>query len=147
MKMCTTRNGVKYLPISAQGLPASGGLTRLRRTCQPVVRLIYPPQAWPACRTSGGFTRSLFYQPLAGLSAGCVADWRVYPPSFGRTIFGKRRFCEEKCTPIIIRNADKALHSLPQGTLSNFFINAPFIELFSYLRASRFTLCICYLDI
>ena len=32
----------------------------------------------------------------------------------------------EKCKPIIIRNADKTVHLLPQGTLSTFCINAPF---------------------
>jgi hypothetical protein len=30
----------------------------------------------------------------------------------------------EECKPIIIRDANKAFHLLPQGTLSNFYTNA-----------------------
>jgi hypothetical protein len=37
------------------------------------------------------------------------------------------------------KSRGEAFHFLPQETLSNFCINAPFIELFSHLRASRFT--------
>jgi hypothetical protein len=33
--------------------------------------------------------------------------------------------CEEECKPVIIRDADKTLHLLPQGTLSNFCTNVP----------------------
>ena len=36
------------------------------------------------------------------------------------------RLLREKCIPIIIRNADKTFHLLPQGTLSNFCIKVPF---------------------
>jgi hypothetical protein len=35
----------------------------------------------------------------------------------------------EECKPIIIRDAGKALHLLPQGALSTFCINAPFHRL------------------
>jgi len=47
---------------------------------------------------------------MAGLPAVFLADWWVYPPSFWRTVLGKSGWCEEKCTPIIIRNADGARH-------------------------------------
>jgi hypothetical protein len=33
----------------------------------------------------------------------------------------------EKCKPIIIRDANKAFHFLPQGTLSNFCTKALFL--------------------
>jgi hypothetical protein len=56
------------------------------------------------------FIRHLFYPPWAGLSAGCVADWR--------TVFGKSS-CGEKFKPIITRD-NKDLHLVFQGTVSNF---------------------------
>jgi hypothetical protein len=45
-----------------------------------------------------------------GLSASCVADWR--------TVFGKNSCFEEKCKPIIICNADGALHFIFPGTFT-----------------------------
>jgi len=51
-------------------------------------------------------------QPWADLSAVCVAEWW--------TVLGKSGYCKEECKPIIIREAKKAFHLLPQGMLSNF---------------------------
>jgi len=38
--------------------------------------------------------------------------WRVYPPFLWRTGLGKSSCCEEKCKPIIVCDADVALHFL-----------------------------------
>jgi hypothetical protein len=70
----------------------------------PSVGRVYPPSFRRACPPSVG---------------------QVYPPSLWRNVLGKSACCEEKCTPIIIRDADKALHLMPQGTLSNFCTSAP----------------------
>jgi len=53
-----------------------------------------------------------------GLPAVFVAEWRG--------VLGKSGCCEEEWTPIIICDADKALHLLTQGTLSTFRINVSF---------------------
>ena len=45
--------------------------------------------------------------------------WRAYPPLLWRAVLGKSGCCEEKCTPIIIRDADKALHLVFPGTLTD----------------------------
>jgi hypothetical protein len=45
----------------------------------------------------------MFVLPISaqGLPAGCVAEWRA--------VFGKNSCCEEKCTPLIISDADGVL--------------------------------------
>jgi len=40
----------------------------------------------------------------------------------------------EKCKQTIIRDAGKALHLVPQETLSTFRINGAFVALFSYFK-------------
>jgi len=52
------------------------------------------------------------------LSGGLACLWLVYPPSFlpavfmagWRNVFGKSSCCKEKCKPIIVCDANKALH-------------------------------------
>jgi len=61
--------------------------------------------------------------PPSFLSAGCVAEWRG--------VLGKSGCCEEERKPIIIRDVEKAIYSLPQGMLSKFCTNATLIELFN----------------
>jgi len=65
-----------------------------------------------------------------GLPAVFMAGWR--------NVLGESGCCEEKGTPLMIRDAGEALHLLPQGMVSTFRINGTFIELLRYLRASRF---------
>jgi len=43
--------------------------------------------------------------------------FKVYPPSFWRGVLGKSACCEEKCKPIIIRDADKALNFIFPETI------------------------------
>jgi len=75
-------------------------------------------------RLPGGFTRRTSGGPARRPSGGLVRRY-FYPPSFGRGVLGKSGCCEEEWTPIIIRDADKAPHFLPQETLSNFCTNRP----------------------
>jgi hypothetical protein len=66
---------------------------------------------------------------------------RVYPPSFWQAVLGKSGCCEEKFTSLIIRDADKALYLMPQGTLSNFCTSAHInANLFFHCRSELFNL-------
>jgi len=56
------------------------------------------------------FIRRLSYPPSLWRSGG-VADWQ--------TVLGKSACCKEKCKAIIIRDADKALHLVFPGTLTD----------------------------
>jgi hypothetical protein len=66
---------------------------------------------------------------------------KACPPCFWQAVLGKSGCCEEKFTSLIIRDADKVLHLLPQGTLSNFCTSAHInANLFFHCRLELFNL-------
>jgi hypothetical protein len=100
----------------------------LLKACPPSVGRVYPPPFWRACPPC--FWRAC--PPSVG---------QVYPPSLWRNVLGKSACCEEKFTSFIIRDADKALHLLPQGTLSTFCTSASiYANVFFHCRLELFNL-------